>query len=226
MWLVFLLIHWTNFTQWCLREAISLSWTECPHAAKTTLNLLELRICMVFCCASLWKLHMDLSKIIFETKINCFAFSESKKHHFFCKTTKNEQQLLRKNYFRPRHHQLLSWQVPKSERFPSGFRALPKTHLKPHFAHFRTFLNIFEQNEWQIRFPQPILRWFPKSDFGHWSTPLNILRISASNVLKMFLNITVGIGCAGVIFHSYKPTGKVTGTFIKLAATLAGKKEL
>ena len=42
----------------------------------------------------------------------------------------------------------------------------------------------------------------------------------------MFLNITVGIGCAGVIFHSYKPTGKVTGTFIKSAATLAGKKEL
>ena len=41
----------------------------------------------------------------------------------------------------------------------------------------------------------------------------------------MFLNITVGIGCAGVIFHSYKPTGKVTGTFIKLAAALAGKKE-
>ena len=55
---------------------------------------------------------------------------------------------------------------------------------------------------------------------------LNILRISASNVLKMFLNITVGIGCACVISHSYKPTGKVTGTFIKLAATLAGKKEL
>ena len=97
-------------------------------------------------------------KIIFETKINCFAFSEPKKHHFVCKTTKNEQQLLRQNYFRPRHHQLLSWQVPKSERFPSGFRALPKTHLKPHFAHFRAFLNIFEQNEWQIRFPQPILR--------------------------------------------------------------------
>ena len=55
---------------------------------------------------------------------------------------------------------------------------------------------------------------------------LNILRISASNVLEMFLNIIVGIGCAGVIFHSYKPTGKVTGTFIKLSATLAGKKEL
>ena len=35
----------------------------------------------------------------------------------------------------------------KSERFPSGFRAFPKTHFKPHFAHFRAFLNIFEQNE-------------------------------------------------------------------------------
>ena len=95
-------------------------------------------------------------KIIFETKINCFAFSEPKKHHFVCKTTKNEQQLVRQNYFRPRHHQLLSWQEPKSERFPSGFRVLPKTHLKQHFTHFRAFLNIFEQNEWQIRFPQPI----------------------------------------------------------------------
>ena len=56
-------------------------------------------------------------KIIFETKITCFAFSEPKKHHFVCKTTKNEQQLVKYNYFRPCHHQLLSWQVPKSERF-------------------------------------------------------------------------------------------------------------
>ena len=55
---------------------------------------------------------------------------------------------------------------------------------------------------------------------------LTILRISASNVLKTFLNIIVSIGCAAFIFHSYKPTGKVTGTFIKLAATLAGKREL
>ena len=70
---------------------------------------------------------------------------------------KNEQQLLRQNYFRSRHRQLLSWQEPKSERFPSGFRALLKTCLKPHFAHFCTFLNIFEQHEWQICFSQPIL---------------------------------------------------------------------
>ena len=48
----------------------------------------------------------------------------------FVKQRKNEQQLLRQNYFRPRHLQLLSWQVPKSERFLSGFRALPKTHLR------------------------------------------------------------------------------------------------
>ena len=79
----------------------------------------------------------------------CFStlLERTQKHHFVCKTTKNEQQLLRQNYFRPRHHQLLSWQVPKSEQFPSGFRALPKTHLKPHFAHFCAFLNIFKQNE-------------------------------------------------------------------------------
>ena len=32
---------------------------------------------------------------------------------------------------------------------------------------------------------------------------LNILRISASNVLKMFLD-TVSPGCAVGIFHSYK----------------------
>ena len=31
---------------------------------------------------------------------------------------------------------------------------------------------------------------------------LNILRITASNVLKMFLNIIVGVGCTFVIFHS------------------------
>ena len=98
-------------------------------------------------------------------------------HNFVCKTTKNERQLLRQNYFRSRHHQLLSWQEPKSERFPSGFRVLPKTHLKPHFAHFRVFRNIFEQNERQIRFSQPILRYFPKSDFGHWSTPLIFMYI-------------------------------------------------
>ena len=44
---------------------------------------------------------------------------------------------------------------------------------------------------------------------------LNILRISHSNVLEMFLNVIVG--CAVFIFHSYKPTGS-TRTFIKLAA--------
>ena len=37
---------------------------------------------------------------------------------------------------------------------PNDFRTLPKTGLKPHFAYFRPFLNIFEQNEWQIRFSQ------------------------------------------------------------------------
>ena len=65
-------------------------------------------------------------KIIFETKI------KSKKHHFVCKTTKNEQQLLRQNYFCPRHHQLLSWQVPKSEWFPSA----SKDSLKTPFCSF------------------------------------------------------------------------------------------
>ena len=37
---------------------------------------------------------------------------------------------------------------------------------------------------------------------------LNILRISALNVLKtFFINKTVTIGCAVTIFHSHKPTG-------------------
>ena len=40
------------------------------------------------------------------------------------------------------------------------------------FPYFRTFLNFFGQNEWHICFSQPILRKFPKSDFGHWSTRL------------------------------------------------------
>ena len=37
---------------------------------------------------------------------------------------------------------------------------------------------------------------------------LNILRISTSNVLKMFLKIIVSIECAAVIFLSNKPAGK------------------
>ena len=35
----------------------------------------------------------------------------------------------------------------------------------------------------------------------------NILNTSASNFLRMFLNITVSIGCAVVIYHSHKPIG-------------------
>ena len=36
----------------------------------------------------------------------------------------------------------------------------------------------------------------------------SILRISAPNVLKLFLNMIVSIGCPVVIFYSYKPTGR------------------
>ena len=42
---------------------------------------------------------------------------------------------------------------------------------------------------------------------------LNILRISASNVLKTFLNTIVGIGCTVVMFHSYKPTGSINALY-------------
>ena len=52
---------------------------------------------------------------------------------------------------------------------------------------------------------------------------LNILRISAANVLKMLLNIIVSIGCAFDNFHSLKPTRSTHVN--KLQATLAGKKE-
>ena len=38
---------------------------------------------------------------------------------------------------------------------------------------------------------------------------LNILRISASNVLKMFLNLIVSTGCAAVVFYLHKPTGSI-----------------
>ena len=55
---------------------------------------------------------------------------------------------------------------------------------------------------------------------------LNILRISASNVLKtFFINIfvIVSIGCTSVIFHSRKPTGSIN-TLYQLPASLASKK--
>ena len=106
-------------------------------------------------------------KIIFETKINCFAFSEPPKHHFVCKTTRNEQQLVRQNYFRPRHHQLLSWQVPKSERFPSASEDSFKTT-------FCSFLRVSKHfwTKW-------VTNSFSSANFTliseKWSTPLKIL---------------------------------------------------
>ena len=38
---------------------------------------------------------------------------------------------------------------------------------------------------------------------------LDILRISASNVLKTLLNIIVSIGYTFVVFHLHKPTGSI-----------------
>ena len=58
---------------------------------------------------------------------------------------------------------------------------------------------------------------------------LNILRISVSNALKMFLNIIVSIGCAVVFFHSCKPTGTTNqpeAQSVELAAGLVGRKEI
>ena len=54
---------------------------------------------------------------------------------------------------------------------------------------------------------------------------LTILRISASNVLKMFLNIILVLGVQ-LLFSicTNQPDAQIR--FIELAATLAGKKEL
>ena len=52
---------------------------------------------------------------------------------------------------------------------------------------------------------------------------LNILWVSTSNVLKMFSNIVVIIGCTFVIFYrTTQPEAQIR--FTELAATLAGKK--
>ena len=42
----------------------------------------------------------------------------------------------------------------------------------------------------------------------------NILRVSTSNVLKMFSNIILSAGCTFVVFHSHKLTGNIN-TFYK-----------
>ena len=52
---------------------------------------------------------------------------------------------------------------------------------------------------------------------------LNILSFSASNVLKMFLNIIVSIGCTFVIFHLYKPTG-IKHKYASLISRYSGRQ--
>ena len=55
---------------------------------------------------------------------------------------------------------------------------------------------------------------------------LNNLRILASIILKMFLNVISSlIGRAVIIFHCYKPTGS-TDTFFYFTAMLGDKKEI
>ena len=62
---------------------------------------------------------------------------------------------------------------------------------------------------------------------------LNILRISASNVLKTFFNVIVSIERTFINFHSHKPSGSTNQpeaqtrfNITELAATLAGTKEI
>ena len=94
-----------------------------PACCKDDLNLLELRI-LVLCRASLWKLHMDLWKVIFEAKINCFAFSEPPKHHFVCKTTKKRATTSQTELLPPTPFSAVVMASTKirtiSERFPSA----------------------------------------------------------------------------------------------------------
>ena len=52
----------------------------------------------------------------------------------------------------------------------------------------------------------------------------NILRISASNVLKIFINLIVSIGCAILFSMCTNRQRETQIRFIELAATLAGKK--
>ena len=52
---------------------------------------------------------------------------------------------------------------------------------------------------------------------------LNILRISASNVLKMSLNIIVSVWCTFVIFHLHKPTESINAHYY-LGTSRAGEK--
>ena len=104
---------------------------------------------MVFLLCKSLEVTYGFVKNLRNLNIYYFAFNEpkndTKNHHFVCKTAENEQQLLRQNYFRSRHPQLLSFPGTSEDRF------------EPHFAYLRALLNIFEQNEWQIRFSQPIL---------------------------------------------------------------------
>ena len=54
------------------------------------------------------------------------------------------------------------------------------------------------------------------SNFGLRLNVLKYLRVSASNVLEMFLNIIISIGCAVVVFHSYKPIRSTNTLFFLL----------
>ena len=57
------------------------------------------------------------------------------------------------NNFRSRHRQLLSWKALKFERSRrNGFRTLPKTYLKQHFANFREFLIKYFWTKWVANF--------------------------------------------------------------------------
>ena len=62
-------------------------------------------------------------------------------------------------------------------------------------------------------------------NFGMWMNFLNFLRISVSNVLKMFLNIIVSIEWQ-LLFSVCINHPKAQIRFIVLATTLAGKTEI
>ena len=86
---------------------------------------------------------MDLLKKILETKINCFVFNEPKSTILFVKQRKPSNNVSDKIS----SARAIAIVVMASTRIRGISERFPRTHLKPHFAHYRAFQNIFEQNE-------------------------------------------------------------------------------
>ena len=110
-------------------EAISLSWTECLHAAKMTWTYLNSELYGFLPCKSLEAIYGSV-KLIFENKINCFTFNEPKSPILFVKhekrATTSQKKLLR--LVQSSAVVMASTKIRTiSERFPSAFEDSFKT---------------------------------------------------------------------------------------------------